>query len=99
MYSEDGMDTDILFRLMIRQNPWWADGDVQTAGLPVRNLPKRNLFDKISPHLDDKFILSITGPRRVGKTTLLYHLIHTLLDKGVDKNHVLYLSFDELLTR
>ena len=94
MYAEDGMDIEILYRLIIRQNPWWADGVVQSA-----QLPKRNLFDEISTRLYDRFILSITGPRRVGKTTLIYHLIHTLLEKGVDKNHILYLSFDELFTR
>lgn len=88
------MDMDIIFRLMIRQNPWWANGAV-----PHANLPKRNIFDKIHAHLHDRFVLSITGPRRVGKTTLLYQLINELLKNGVKETHIFYLSFDELITK
>ncbi len=54
----------------------------------------RNIFEKLISNLNNKFILSINGPRRVGKTTLLKQLINYLIMNGTDKHHILYFSLD-----
>jgi len=36
----------------------------------------------------------LMGPRRVGKTVMVYHAIRSLLDSGVDANRLLYLSLE-----
>lgn len=41
-------------------------------------------------------MVSLTGPRRVGKTTALMHVVHHLLRKqGVSPDRILYFSFDD----
>lgn len=39
--------------------------------------------------------ISIIGPRRAGKTYLMFNLIRKLLDKGIDKKHILYMNFEK----
>ena len=71
----------------------------------------RNIFDKLVSQLDNSLILSLIGPRRVGKTFLMKQLIQYLLSEvkstadeklynklernKVDKKRILYFSFDE----
>ncbi|PSO04385.1 AAA family ATPase, partial [Candidatus Marsarchaeota G2 archaeon ECH_B_SAG-G06] len=38
--------------------------------------------------------ISVLGPRRAGKTYLLYHTISRLLVKGVPKQNILYVDFE-----
>jgi len=71
-------------------NPWW-----------VKKIPpylvkeyKRDAFYKIEKYLDINRIIVIKGPRRVGKTTVIYQMIDELLKK-VDSNQILYVPFDD----
>lgn len=40
-------------------------------------------------------IISLVGSRRVGKTFYFYQLINTLLNKGVEKDSILYINFED----
>ncbi len=40
-------------------------------------------------------IITIYGPRRSGKTFYFYDLINDLINKGVSKNRILYLNFED----
>lgn len=40
-------------------------------------------------------MLSVTGPRRVGKSTLLHQVIRYLLEKGTPPEKLIYYSFDD----
>lgn len=57
---------------------------------------KREVFARLSEQLDNKFILQLTGLRRTGKSTLIFQLINSLLEKGVNPFCLLYFTFDEL---
>ncbi len=78
-------------------NPWWDDlkgrwrDDIPDYRRPV---VQEMLFDLAElPQM-----ISLTGPRRVGKTTALKQLICTLLDdQHIDPNHIIYFSFDDPL--
>lgn len=61
------------------------------------NIPfKRTLYEKLRQHMQVKFILSIVGLRRTGKTTLLRQLIDFLIsEKKVPPKSIFYYSFDE----
>ncbi|MEK6950804.1 MAG: ATP-binding protein [Nanoarchaeota archaeon] len=61
------------------------------------NIPyRRTLYGKLCQHLSRKFILSLVGLRRTGKTTLLRQLMDFLItEKGVPRHNILYYSFDE----
>ncbi len=82
-----------LIERLIRQNPWWQGKEVEG----IASLQPRNLYQSLLGTLQDKQIISLIGLRRVGKTTLLYHLIAKLLQEGREPKSIFYFSFDELL--
>jgi predicted AAA+ superfamily ATPase len=57
-------------------------------------LPPLIKRDLILPFNSGK-IISVIGPRRAGKTYLLYQHILTLLKKGVKQEEILYLNFED----
>jgi predicted AAA+ superfamily ATPase len=73
-------------------NEWWY-----TDAVPKDLLQsyKRPLFYEIRDNLSKRFILSVVGLRRTGKTTILYQLIDSLLQKDVKSRDIFYFSFDE----
>ena len=74
-------------------NPWWINGEVD----PELALPfKRAIFPEIERHLDKRFVIALTGLRRVGKTTILYQIIHQLLQQKIHSTNILFFSFDEI---
>jgi predicted AAA+ superfamily ATPase len=79
-------------RELLKFNEWWETGKVSEKNIEKY---KRYLFYKIQKFVEDRQIILITGLRRVGKTTLMYQLIHDLLEKGVESKKILYFSFDE----
>ena len=83
-----GLEADIH-----RLNPWWR-------GLPQAPLPpvKRWAYPLALRRLKQGLakITVLSGPRQVGKSTLVLQMIQTLLDEGVPPTHVCYIQFDEL---
>ncbi len=73
-------------------NPWWVTKKVP----PSLSMPyRRHVFDAILSYLNIDRIVVLKGPRRTGKTTLMYQLIDSLIEEGVNPNHLIYISFDE----
>jgi len=89
------MEDNELKTLLAPYNPWWKDkrGDWRS------NIPeyRREIFRKILFDIDElPQIISITGPRRVGKTTVLQQVICHLLDaRHVEPKRILYFSCDD----
>jgi len=77
---------------LITFNRWWSTGKIEDVYLKPY---KRTLFYELNKFLETRQILLIYGLRRVGKTTLMYQLIDSLLRTDIDKKHILYFSFDE----
>lgn len=74
-------------------NPWWNDPAKGFTNLPTFHRP---IFDSLSEELKTvPQILSITGPRRIGKSTLLYQLLQKLIGNGIPPQHLIYYSFDD----
>ncbi|RLG96749.1 hypothetical protein DRO28_05180 [Candidatus Bathyarchaeota archaeon] len=74
-----------------RFNEWWFTGKIRRELAPRF---KRYAFPRIIESLKERQILLLIGPRRVGKTTLLYQAIEKLLEED-SPNRILYFSFDE----
>lgn len=76
-----------------RMNPCWQHQ-------PMRSIPpvKRWAFSPILKRLQTGLakVTVLSGPRQVGKSTLVNQIIQTLLDEGVVATHILYVQFDEL---
>ncbi len=84
-----------LDNLLKLYNPWWDD----RQGHWREDLPdyKRPVVRELISDIDElPQIISITGPRRVGKTTALRQTICHLLDKrDIAASRILYFSFDD----
>lgn len=82
-----------ILRILNKYNVWWNNKSVP----PSKISPfKRGDFHVIKDLLATKEIVSIIGPRRVGKTIVIHQLIQNLLDSGVDPKRIFYLSVDEM---
>ncbi len=82
-----------LIRILNRMNPWWETGNVPS--LQLEEFKRRDLT-KLCERLPERYILALAGPRRVGKTTLLYQLIDYLItEREVLKNQILFLTLDD----
>ncbi|MEA1907333.1 MAG: AAA family ATPase, partial [Euryarchaeota archaeon] len=59
-----------------------------------RDLP-RTMPREIEPILKSDLVNDIIGPRRAGKTYLMFLTINKLLKSGVDKKATIYLNFED----
>ena len=75
-------------------NEWWTNGSVNPLLLQKLH---RDEFNELAELLESERITAVIGPRRVGKTTLMYQLIDHLLDTGIKKEHILFASMDDPL--
>ncbi|HLC63018.1 MAG TPA: ATP-binding protein [Candidatus Nanoarchaeia archaeon] len=82
-----------ILRILNKYNPWWSNKDIPPSKI---NEFKRGDFYVIKKLLEKREIISIIGPRRVGKTIMMHQLIKDLLSSGVDAKRILYLSVDEI---
>jgi predicted AAA+ superfamily ATPase len=57
----------------------------------------RDLTDRIEAHLGGPEVLSLVGPRRAGKTTVLFQVADRLERSGVPSEAVLHVNFEEPL--
>ena len=78
--------------LLIKTNCFWKTGAVRSDLL--RDAP-RGEFSSILDGLGGDRAIAIAGPRRSGKTTLLFHTIDYLLWAGMDPKRILYANGGE----
>ena len=83
---------------MRAENPWWAGGGIRDD---YRNLKRRAYFVRFVRLVEQTEVrraVVLMGPRRVGKTVLLHHVIAHLLDSGdYEPRDIGYLSLDQPL--
>ncbi len=78
--------------LVSNQNPQWSDENY----IPKENgWPKREVFETVEKWLNKRFILALTGVRRVGKSTLIKQIISRLIIKKLGRR-VIYFSFEKI---
>lgn len=75
-------------------NPWWEDGHISDLH---NSYPRRAYFPPFKHLVQEKKVRRATilmGPRRVGKTVMVYHTIQDLLATSIPPSHILYLSLE-----
>ncbi len=71
-------------------NPWLSTGEVPSS---FKGKP-REITKEIRKWIDERWIKVIVGPRRAGKTTVMYQLIdHIVKEKGAEK--AVYINFED----
>lgn len=83
-----------ILKVLTAFNPWWKTGAVNPK---MTKTYKRFAFHEAMKRLDQidlRRIVVLTGTRRVGKTTIQYQMIDTLLKRGVDPAKIVFISMD-----
>jgi hypothetical protein len=78
-----------------RENPWWDE----PHSLPkmYQDWTSRPYLDLLAPLVKQSEVrraVVLMGPRRVGKTVMIHHLIGQLLSAGVHPKNICYFSVD-----
>ena len=90
------MEAKDLDRLLSPYNPWWAEKTGWETSLDLPEYQRPVVQEVLSDLHDLRQAVSITGPRRVGKSTAVRHVISRLIgDRGVEPRRLLYFSFDD----
>ena len=80
------------------ENPWWVTNEVDVL---YRDMKQRLYFDLFYPlveETDPKRAVVLMGPRRVGKTVMMYHTIEKLLkNKIVSSDKICFLNIENPL--
>lgn len=81
-----------LIAVLAQFNPWWR-------GARIPDVPewRRGAFQELMQWIEKPPVqraIMLSGPRQVGKTTLLLQAIQKLLDSGVPPANILYATFD-----
>src|SRR3989344_5368933 len=74
--------------LLLDWNPWWSK-TFEFQGIPRTNIKN------ITHWIKRREIISITGVRRSGKTTLLYEIISTLIKEKTNPKYILFIKADD----
>lgn len=86
--------TERILKVLRAYNPWWTNGQVPKGFLRSY---RRFAYDEAMKRLDQTDIrrtVVLTGARRVGKTTIEYQMIDTLLQRGVMPGQIVFISLD-----
>ena len=87
------LEKQILGRLRV-DNPWWVDNSIADY---LKNMTPRLYLDIFYPLVKDNSVrraIILMGPRRVGKTVMLFHTVQKLIDDGVPAQNIIYISVE-----
>jgi len=81
-----------LIAILAQFNPWWRN-------IPIPDLPtwKRAAYNELLTWVSNPpahRAIMLSGPRQVGKTTLLLQTIEHLINEGISPTDILYVTFD-----
>lgn len=75
------------------QNPWWDTGAIEPHFAAMKPRPYLEPFFKLLS-TEVRRAIVLMGPRRIGKTVMLYHTIQRLIEGGADAKNIIYCSLD-----
>src|SRR3989338_11524830 len=81
------MDQQRIIDALETNNKWWKSE-------LILDFKPREVYKEIKKFLHTRQIISLTGLRRVGKTTIMLKIVQDLISKLGNEN-ILYFSFDD----
>lgn len=92
------ISVDQRLQRMRADNPWWADGRIRRDFEALTERTYCRPFQNLVTKTDVRRAVILMGPRRIGKTVLLHHVIRRLLHTGAyQPTEIGYLSLDQPL--
>lgn len=86
-------EEEIIERLQT-ENPWWTTKNVSEYYTEMKRRLYFNLFYPYVTETEVRRALVLMGPRRVGKTVMLFHTISRLIDDGLDPQKICFVGVD-----
>jgi predicted AAA+ superfamily ATPase len=86
--------TERIIERLHYENPWWVTKEVPTS---YQEMSRRLYFQLFYPFVRQTEVrraVVLMGPRRVGKTVMMYHAIQQLLDDKVDAQRIFFIGID-----
>ncbi|GHB30973.1 ATP-binding protein [Mongoliitalea lutea] len=86
--------TEKIIERLRYENPWWLTKQIPDI---YKIMSKRLYFDLFFPFVKEKSIrraLVLMGPRRVGKTVMLFHSIQQLLEENIHPHKIFFIGID-----
>jgi len=88
------LQAEQLANILHQMNPWWESGSVPSA---MTGVPRPVPVARAMEALDHRRVAIITGPRRSGKTTIMYQCAGALISSGLPADRVLFAMLDHPL--
>ncbi len=93
MSQSNYLQEQILNRLRM-DNPWWATNTIDDYFQQMQRRLYLELFYPLVADTELRRGLLLMGPRRVGKTVMLYHTIQKLIENGVNPQKIIFISIE-----
>lgn len=94
MKAKTFIPLDKIIERLRYENPWWVTQEIPSG---YKNMSKRLYFNLFYPHAQQikiKRALVLMGPRRVGKTVMMFHAIDQLIQDKVDTQKIFFVGID-----
>ena len=76
------------------ENPWWTTKEIPEF---YKEMTKRLYFDLFYPFVTEKDVrraIVLMGPRRVGKTVMMFHTIDKLIEEKINPQQIFFVGID-----
>ena len=83
-----------IIKRMRNDNPWWETNAIPQDFHEMRHRLYLDSFYQEVTNRDVHRGVILMGPRRIGKTVMIYHVIERLINEGVSAQRIIYLSID-----
>lgn len=93
MLRDITMKEQIIKRMQF-DNPWWVSGSIPNDYKQMQHRLYLEMFLPLVTDISTRRGVILMGPRRVGKTVMLFHTIGELIARGVSPQKIIYLSID-----
>ncbi len=87
------LEKQIIGRLKV-DNPWWTEDSIPEYLSKMSPRLYLDIFYPLLSETDLRRAIILMGPRRVGKTVMMYHSIQRLIDSGVSPRNIIYISVE-----
>lgn len=76
------------------ENNWWVENSIDDD---YKEMPRRNYFEIFKPLVYEQTVrraVVLMGPRRVGKTVMLYHLVQDLIENSINPQKIIFITIE-----
>ena len=87
------IEKQIIGRLRV-DNPWWTENQIPSYYSEMRPRLYLDIFYPLVVDEEVRRAIILMGPRRVGKTVMIFHSIKKLIEDGVSPQNIIYISVE-----